>query len=396
MTPERHRSGPLNGLRVVDLSPSHLGAQTSQTLADFGADVIWVEPPGGSALRAAASFPFVARGKRSVIADLATAGGVERIRDLAGTADVLIETFRPGVADRLGLGYEELAARNAGLVYTSVTGFGREGPWAQLKGYEGIVASVLGLQDSFASMYSGAHPPFVSVPWCSFAASQTALHGILAALFERERSGSGQRVETTMAQALATLDMWMWFVHLAAERWPGAYTPTAAVNERGAPNSHMVFMFLVAQTQDGQWLQFAQNSPRLFEALMRALGLDAMLADPVWKGIPVLEDERLRLELWQRMLTAAREKTLAEWQKVFTADRDVFAEPYRHGPEVLDHPQLVHDGTVLEIRDPERGPVRQPGPLVNMTRTPAVIGSPAPALGRAEAVHWRSPADAPT
>lgn len=257
-------AGPLNGLRVVDLSPTAVGAQATQTLADFGADVIWVEPPGGSALRDLASFPFLARGKRSLVADLKTAEGVERVRALAGSADVFLETFRPGVADRLGLGYDDLTADNPGLIYTSITGFGRRGPWARLKGYEGIVASVLGLQASFESMFAGKHPPFVSVPWCSFPASQTALHGILTALLERERSGHGQRVETNLAQALATLDPWMWFLYLVTERWPGAYTPDTAVNERGIPNSYTIFVLLISQTKDGRWLQFAQNSTRLF------------------------------------------------------------------------------------------------------------------------------------
>ena len=387
--------GPLNGLRVVDLSPTAVGAQATQTLADFGADVIWVEPPGGSALRDLASFPFLARGKRSLVADLKTAEGVERVRALAASADVFLETFRPGVADRLGLGYDDLAAPNPGLIYTSITGFGRRGPWARLKGYEGVVASVLGLQASFDSMFAGSHPPFVSVPWCSFSASQTALHGILTALLERERSGHGQRVETNLAQALATLDPWMWFLYLVTERWPGAYTPETAVNERGIPNSYSIFVLLISQTKDGRWLQFAQNSTRLFAAMMRALGLEWMLTDPKWEGIPVLDDEQQRLELWLRMLGAAKEKTLAEWEQFFAADHDVFAELYRSGPEVLDHPQLVYGGRVVEIIDPERGPVRQPGPLVRMARTPAAVGAPAPTLGGDGSLEWRSSATGP-
>jgi crotonobetainyl-CoA:carnitine CoA-transferase CaiB-like acyl-CoA transferase len=383
--------GPLNGLRVVDLSPTAVGAQATQTLADFGADVIWVEPPGGAALRSQASFPFLARGKRSLVADLKTAEGVERVRALAVSADVFLETFRPGVADRLGLGYEDLSGENPGLIYTSITGFGRRGPWARLKGYEGVVASVLGLQASFDTMFAGSHPPFVSVPWCSFPASQTALHGILTALLERERSGHGQWVETNLAQALATLDPWMWFLYLVTERWPGAYSPESAVTEKGNPNSYSIFVLLISQTKDGPWLQFAQNSTRLFAAMMRALGLEWMLTDPKWDGIPFLDDEEQRRELWVRMLEAAKEKTLGEWEQIFANDHDVFAELYRTGPEVLDHPQLVHGQRVIEIADPERGPVRQPGPLVRMASTPAVVGPPAPTLGGYETLEWRSP-----
>jgi crotonobetainyl-CoA:carnitine CoA-transferase CaiB-like acyl-CoA transferase len=312
---------------------------------------------------------------------------------LAETADVFIETFRPGVVERLGLGYDDLRAHNPRLIYASITGFGREGPWAHLQGYEGIVASVLGLHASFASMHRGQHPPFVSVPWCSFAASQTALHAILTALFEREGSGHGQRVEANLAQALATLDPWMWFLYLVAEKWPDAYTPAEAVNERGVPNSYTIFVLLVAQAQDGRWLQFAQNSTRLFEAMLRALDLAWMLTDPAWKGIPFLEEEERRLELWLRMLEAAKTKTLAEWEAIFAATHDVYAELYRNGAEVLDHPQLIHDDRVVEITDPERGPVRQPGPLVTMSQTPAVVGTPAPTLGCDDALDWHAPTD---
>jgi crotonobetainyl-CoA:carnitine CoA-transferase CaiB-like acyl-CoA transferase len=114
---------------------------------------------------------------------------------------------------------------------------------------------------------------------------------------------------------------------------------------------------------------------------MRALGLEWMLTDPEWAGIPVFEDAERRLGLWEKMLEAAGTKTLAEWEAIFDADPDVFAELFRNGPEVLDHPQLVHDGQVVEITQPGVGTVRQPGPLVQMTRTPATVDRPAPRLG---------------
>ncbi len=170
---------PLEGIRVVDLSPDRVGAQVSQTMADYGAEVVWVERPGGSRLRHQPAFPILGRGKRSVVADLRSPEGVERVRELAAAADVLIETFRPGVADRLGVGYGALVETNPGLVYTSVTGFGRRGPFANLKGYEGTVAAVLGLFSTFRAMTGGTRPAFVAVPWCTQAASQTALQGIL-------------------------------------------------------------------------------------------------------------------------------------------------------------------------------------------------------------------------
>jgi crotonobetainyl-CoA:carnitine CoA-transferase CaiB-like acyl-CoA transferase len=385
---------PLEGLRVVDLSPDPTGAHVSQVLSDFGAEVVWVEPPGGSRLRRQSSFPFLARGKASVLADLSSPSGLELVRGLAEGADVLLESFRPGVADRLGVGYEPLRSRNPGLVYCSITGFGRIGPWAGIKGYEGVVAALLGLFDSFEGMNRCEHPPFVSVPWCSFAASQCALHGILSALFERARSGQGQWVEANMAQAVTVHEgaSSSWYSYLIARRWPDAFvqTPPVLGPGQGIPMSHFVFRLLVGQTKDGQWLQFAQNRPRLFEAFLHSLGLGWMLTDPRWKGIPVLEDDDLRLELWETLLTAVRERSLPEWEEVFAADHDVYGEPYRSGAEVLDHPQLVHENLVVEIDDHERGPVRQPGPMFRMRGTPAVLKGSAPTLGSGPQPAWSS------
>jgi len=379
---------PLDGLRVVDLSPTRVGAQVTQPLADFGADVVWIEPPGGSALRAQPSFPFLARGKRSVVLDLKQEGDAGRARRLAAEADVVVETFRPGVAERLGLGYDDLRLGNPGLVYASITGFGRLGPYAGVKAYEGLVMAKLGVNATFSRMHKGPHPPFVSVPWCSFAASQTALHGVLAALIDRERTGAGQRVEANLTQGYATLDTWEWFQRLIAERWPDAYTAVDTFTDKGVPNSPLTYMLLVALTRDGRWLQFAQVAPHLFAAFMRELGLDWMFGDPEWKGLPAFEDEDRRLALWTSMLQAAGSKTLAEWEAVFDSDPDVFAELFRSGPEVLAHPQLVADGHVVEVVDPERGPVLQPGPLVVMDATPAGRPRPAPTLGDCNPDSW--------
>src|SRR5262245_30334358 len=132
---------------------------------------------------------------------------------------------------------------------------------------------------------------------------------------------------------------------------------------------------MVAITADGRWLQFAQVAPRLFLALMRALGLEELLEDPEWKGIPMLDDPAKRRELWATMQRRANAKTLAEWQAIFEADPDCYAELFRSGPEVPDHPQLVHDGHVLELTDPHHDTVRQPGLLVH------TAGHPDPDLG---------------
>jgi crotonobetainyl-CoA:carnitine CoA-transferase CaiB-like acyl-CoA transferase len=349
---------PLSGIRVIDLSQWRTGAQASQLLADFGAEVIWVEPPGGSRLRTERAFPFYCRGKRSVVIDLNGPGRAE-VLDLAAGADVLIECFRPGVADRYGLGFDVLRMQNPALVYASITGFGRNSPYSAIPAYEAVVQAKLGVFKAFERMAHTDHPPYVSVPWCSFAATQLAVHGILTALIERERSGLGQWVETTMAQGFAALDTWEWMLDLVIQRFPDAYQATPAwIGD--TPVSPIVFMLLVGLTKDGHWLQFSQVAPRLFAALMKALGLEWMFSDPEWKGIPAFDDAAKGKELIDRMQQAVAEKTLAEWQAIFDADPNVFAEVYRDGPAVLDHPQLASAGHVVVLTDDDHGPVRQP------------------------------------
>ncbi len=381
--------GALDGLRIVDLSPNRVGAQVSQLFADFGAEVLWVEPPGGASLRAHPAFAAWARGKQSVEADLRTGAGQQAVRDLAESADVLIETFRPGTLERRGLGYDALAAANPRLVYTSISGFGRLGPASGIKGYEGLVAAKIGLMQGFARIIPFGRPPMLAAPWCSFSASQVALHATLAALLERESSGLGQHVETSLAQALTALDTWGWFEHLVDQKWPGGFQRVPNYDADGIPTGPFSFFLLVGLTKDGHWLQFAQVAPRLFQALIEALELAQLFTDPKWKGFPRLEDKAKRSAAWSMMLERVRSKTLAEWQAIFEEDPNVFAEEFRIGPEVLDHRQLLAEGFVVEIEDAERGVVRQPGALFDLAATPASLGRSAPRLGEHDATRDR-------
>jgi crotonobetainyl-CoA:carnitine CoA-transferase CaiB-like acyl-CoA transferase len=380
----------LDGMRVVDFSQYRTGAQATQILADFGAEVLWIEPPGGSPLRAQRAFPFYARGKQSIVLDLKTPAGQAEAAELAGGADVLVESFRPGVADRLGLGYTTLAKRAPRLVYASITGFGHQGPFTQIKAYEGVVQAKMGVFKAFERMAPTSHPPFVTAPWCSFSAAQLALHGILTALIERERSGAGQWVEASMVQGFAALDTWDWFQDLITHRYPDAFT-SANPFEDAVPMSPLVYMLLVGITSDGHWLQFAQVAPHLFLALMKSLGLAWMFTDPYWQGIPVFDDPKRRSELLSRMQAAVAEKSLAEWQSIFAADPNVFAEVCRSGPAVLQHPQLVACREVVEAAAGGSGSVRQPAALTHVIGAEADVRRPPPALNAHMPVPARQP-----
>ncbi len=375
----------LEGLRVVDLSTTLSGAHASQLFADFGSEVMMIEPIGGSPLRAQPAFPFWARGKKSIVLDLKDAGDNATARRLAEGADVVIETWRPGVAERLGLGYDDLQSVNPRLVYGSITGFGRTGPLSHLQGYEGVVMSKIG---AYGALRLTAHdrPSFAATPAASFSASQTLLHGLLAALYEREDTGIGQRVDTTLVQAQTTHDCWNWITRLVARRYPEAFTAVPRVNEeRKVPNGPLSFRLLVALSKDGRWMQFSQTSERLWVAFMHSLGLGWMLDDPDWVDAPSDPDIDKREALWEKMLAAVRAKTIDEWWQVFDAQPDVFAEVSRRGSELLHHPQLLHDGQVIEADDPRFGKIRQLGPLVKMNATPAVVDKRSPTLNSDEA-----------
>ena len=371
----------LGGLRVLDLSRGFSGALVSQFLADYGAEVIHIESPEGDDLRQQPAYYFWQRGKKSVSLDLSSEAGRTSARRLAESADILIEAYRPGVAERMGLGYDDLCEANPSLLYASITGFGRKGPYATLKGYEGLVMAKMGGMGHSGNMAGRPGPAFPTAPFNSFSGAQTLLQGIFAALFVRERTGRGQRIDTSMVQGMAAHDPWDWFLRLVAERYPEAFKTTPPFSDTGIPMQSFAFRLLVCLTRDGHWLQFSQTSPHLFKDFMTTLGLDWMWDDPEWSSAPEFETEEKRERFWEYMLEAARSKTLEEWQQLFEEYPNVWAEVYRSTRELLDHPQMRHNGHVIEVDDPRVGSTTQLAPMVRLSKTPGRVQSPAPEPG---------------
>jgi crotonobetainyl-CoA:carnitine CoA-transferase CaiB-like acyl-CoA transferase len=378
-------ASPLAGLTVVDLSTTLAGAFATQFLADAGADVLLVEPPEGSRLRSLAAWPALARGRRSTALNLRTDAGRAQLRGLLATADVLVTTLRPGAAERLGIDPDALAALNPRLVSAEITGWGTRGPWRDIKGYEGLVMAKLGGFHAKRQATTRPGPAYISVPFASWGAGHTALHGILAALYDREASGRGQHVEADLVRGMATMDTWNWFTEIVAQRWPESFTPVHAFDDDGTPRGHLIYPLLVAPTKDGYWLQFAQTAPHLFQAMLVELGIAPTLADPKWAGFPIFDDAERRIELWELMLKRVSERTLAEWEEVFSRNPNVSAEVFRAGPDALEHPQLSHDRRIVVSEDPELGPVRQPSTLVHVDGTALRPPVPAPLLGESDA-----------
>jgi crotonobetainyl-CoA:carnitine CoA-transferase CaiB-like acyl-CoA transferase len=358
----------LDGLRVVDFSTGLAGAITAMVLCDNGAHVIKVEPPGGDPDRALPAFAQWRRGQESVVADLGTPAGRGRAVDLASHADVIIESWLPGAAERLGLSYEDVAAVNPSVILCSITGFGPRGPMAGVKGYDAIVGATAGV------MAYKDRPRFASIPGGTFAAAQGALQGILAALYVRGNTGQGQKVEASAVQGLTAYDLYDWLgVQLPPDDtspqsvWSAA-TPQALGGTGFTPVSGMVGF-----TRDGRWLQFANFRPHLVEAFLNATELTESYREAV--------EKKELASVNEMALRRLHEKTLDEWMDIFLKSDDIGIEPFRTPSEALDHPQAIHNGNVIDVVDSALGKTRQVGPLVRLSETPAEPAQGAPPLG---------------
>jgi crotonobetainyl-CoA:carnitine CoA-transferase CaiB-like acyl-CoA transferase len=373
----------LDGLRVVELAGTDSGARVTQFMADYGATVEMIEKPSGSSLRKGPGWPALGRGKRSHLLDIGTDVGWESFMGTLKRADVFVQSLRPETVDALGLRYSSLAEINPRLVVASITGFGRVGPLSHFKGYEGVVMAKLGLYQGFAKATKRPGPTFVSVPFASYCAAQATIQGILAALIEREKSGLGQEVETNLAQSLAVLDNWNWFLHMMADRYPDSFHIVESFDANGNPNSHQALSLLIAPTSDGCWLQFSQLQPHLFAAFLRALDMTDLMDDPQWSGLPSYESAEKRISVWERMIGQVGQFSLEQWNDIFDAEPNVFGELFRGGNQVLNHPALRELGWVTGTNDPVVGPTTQLGRpirVVGETWTP----SPSPLPGDAQ------------
>ena len=391
-------SGPCDDLRVIDLSSGPVGGVATMVLADFGADVVKVERPGGDPWRRLANAPVWLRGKRSVELDLANDEGRSALTRLAGGADVVVASFRPGSAERLGAGYETLAASNPGLVYCSITAWGPRGPYARYPGYEGLVAAKSGRMQHFAGTPAREGPAYSAVQVGAHGASQSAVTGVLAALLARERLGRGQLVETSLLQGLFPYDMRGLVWRQLEERYP----ERMAGNPFGAPAPAPTLQYQPVRCADGRWIQLANLLEHHFHEYIAAVGLSGVFADERFLGMPRQLEPDAREELRELMLARMQERTCEEWMALFLENGNIAAEPFDDAASALEHPDMVANGDVVTIEDPRLGPVRQPGALARLSETPAQLGAPAPAVGEhsqellAERPRatWRPPASA--
>jgi crotonobetainyl-CoA:carnitine CoA-transferase CaiB-like acyl-CoA transferase len=353
-------------LRVVTIGESVSAAVAGMVLADYGADVLMIEPPNGSRLRQAPAFPMWSRATRTVCLDLTASDDRAQLLDAVSDADVMLVALEPATADRLGVDGVSLYAANPRLVHCEVTGFGRGHPRSHVAGYEGVVSAGSGRAHEFSVLFGGARPAFPAVPVATHGAAMLALEGIFAALLEREHTGRGQRIETSLLRALSVFDL-------------SAWAPGSARTLRFADVP--LLFYTVARTRDGVWLQFSQNGAGLFRAFLLALELEEVYEQDRFRTVPHLSDPEDARAFRAILLDRVRERTWAEWRPVFDADPDISAEPFTWPGDALAHPQLVHMGDSVEVDDATVGTTRQLGPLFTRSVTPSAgdtAPSPAP------------------
>lgn len=362
-----------DGLVVLELGVGRASAVAGMMLADNGARVLKLEQPQGDRLRSELPSAFLVwnRGKESVVLDLHESDGRAEAQRLAAVADVVIEGFEKGVAESFGVDYDSLCAHNPRLIHCSIKGFPAHSAYGALKGYDGIVAAKAGYYLK-STVRDG--PAFSNFAEGSFGAAQFAVQGILAALIVRDRTGRGQRVESSLYQGLYPydlLDMINW--HVVNRRPDLGIAP-------GENNTNDSLMSESLVTKDGRWIAFMSILPHQFKAYIHALGMDHLWDEPGFERAPYVEHEdreRFRDMLFARF----RERTFEEWMPVLAAEPDLVCEPFSTIEGAMDHVQVAHNGAALEIEDERFGLVKQAAFPAAFSETPARVTRSAPALG---------------
>jgi crotonobetainyl-CoA:carnitine CoA-transferase CaiB-like acyl-CoA transferase len=365
--------GILSGIRVLDCSIAMAGPFAAQRMGDMGADVIKVEPTTGEWQRHVSaggargnqinvSFLSLNRNKRSLAVDLKSAEGKVLLLEMVKTADVFLQNYRPGVAQRLGVDYEALSKINPRLIYVSMSGYGEDGPYKNYPGQDLLLQAMSG-----AMMSSGSadQPPQPAGQYLVDAiTAYTAFEGALAALFHRERTGEGQLVQVNMLDAITTIQM----------QELSVFTVGGKPQTRSAePHAHTYIRapYGVYQTADG-YISIAMAS-------LKTLG--ALIEEPFFAD---LDDEidswKHRDEIFACVRKRLLARTSAEWLALFR-EHDIWCGPVYGYADLVEDPQIRHNGTFVEYDHATEGRVKAPGFPIRFSKTPATIERGAPLVG---------------
>lgn len=344
----------LEGIRVLELAGLAPVPYCGLILADFGADVVRIDRPGGGGL------DLLGRGKRSVAIDLKKPEGAATVLRMAERADVLVEPFRPGVMERLGLGPEVVCERNPKLVYARLTGFGQDGPFARMAGHDINYIALSGALSLIGRRGENPVPPVNLLGDFAGGGMLCAL-GIVLALFERTRSGRGQVVDAAMVDGAAHLSTIIFALHSL-----GWWKPERGTNmlDTGA------HFYETYRTKDGKYVSVGAIEPQFYAALLKGLGLEG-------EDLPPQQDQERWPEMKRRFAEIFAGRTRDEWCEIFDGT-DACVAPVLSLDEVAHHP---HNRARQVLVQHEKG-YWEPQPAPRLSRTPGRLGASAPRPGQ--------------
>lgn len=371
---QQKEAGPLKGIRVLDLSQGAAGPICTMILGDLGAEIIKVEPPDGDWGRglgppfigdSAAIFYAMNRNKKSIVVNLKKDAALEIIRRLARNCDVFVESFRPGVVDRLGIGYQHLSNENKQLIYCSLSAYGQSGPWKDKPGVDGVIQAVSG----FMSTLGVEDGPPVKVPTAlaDFTTGFLACQGIMAALIARSNTNQGQKFEISLFDSMMLIQQGILSMYLASGELPkrtGSAAPYASPNE-------------AFPSKDG-FIMVAAYSPQRWVKLCEVLGRPELHADSRFSSNA--DRVKNRHELVGILSGLFQHKTTDEWLKILE-EADIICAPVATFEDVIASPQIKHSEMIISVEHPLIGHVRMPNIVHRFSKTPGSIRLPAPALG---------------
>ena len=358
-------AGALTDLRIVELGSGPVTGMAGMILADFGAEVLRIDRPGGDPLGQLPAAPMWARGKYHLVLDVSDADDLDEV---LAVADVLICNWRPAALKRKGIDYKSLHDRHPHLVYCHITGFGPGGPMAEVPGYEHVVAAYAGRMMLFSGIVDRDGPVLSAVQVGIHVATQSAVAGVLAALLQRGETGVGRLVETSLLQGMLPYEMG----GLIGRQFESEYEQLLPYVRTAPEPPPPSLYYHPAQAGDGRWMQFGNLLPHLFDNFLITTGLIDVLADPAYdQKQMLLRPEEAHEAFRERMLKRIQERSSAEWMQEFVADGGIVGTTYQTTQAALNDPDVVANGHVLKQ---DNGSV-QLGPVARLAETPAAPGS---------------------
>jgi len=371
--PQTEQPGPLQGVKILDLTSMISGPIATMMLADQGADVIKVEPLTGDLVRylgprrgeLTSTFISANRSKRSLAINLKTDAGIEALKRLVKGADVFVQNFRPGAIERMGLSEAVIRDIRENIIYVSISGFGETGPYANKRVYDPVIQALSGLAAIQSDRETG-RPRMVRTIIPDKTTAITAAQAITAALFSRERTGEGQHVK------LAMLDT------MVAYLWPEGMTGFTFVGREVSAARAQLAQDLIFETTDG-YITAGAVSDSEWSGMCKAFDREEWLEDSRFNtAAGRVAHAEIRLSM---VADVVIHKSSAYWLEHLDA-QGVPCAPVLSRQEVLSHEQILENDIIQEYEDPVAGTYRQPRPAARFSRTPAVVRSHAPQLGQ--------------